>query len=177
MKTRFFFLLLLIFNTVYSYTFTKEQIDNLKECVEISRLFNNSPSLVCSIMLNETAAGRKMNSNVGDRFLRPFKRSYGLMQIRLTTAEDMINRFHLDFLKKIPAEEILVYLMEDKKFNIAMANVFISYLKKKYHGNIKKIVIAYNRGHFSELGENYYRRFLENRKLFLEFERKYLSQN
>jgi len=173
MRRIFFSILLMLPVLLFSYSFSDKQIENLKQCIAISKLFNNNPELVCTIMLNETSAGENLKYGVGDRFLRPFDRSYGVMQVRFRTCKFLINKLNIKFLKKLPDEKILVFLMEDNKFNIAIANMYISYLKKKYKGDEKKIVIAYNSGYYNHKNKKYWKRFLKNKRIFQEFLRKY----
>jgi len=167
------FVLSVFISTLFSYNFTPSQIKTLKTCVKISKTFNNDPSLVCGILLNETAAGKTLKQGVGDRFLKPFDRSYGVMQVRFRTCKSMINRLNIKLLKKMPDEKILVHLIEDEGFNIAMANVYISYLRKKYKDSLKKVVIAYNSGYYNPKNTAYWKRFLKNRRIYYEFVRKY----
>jgi hypothetical protein len=172
---RNFFLTFFLFYPLFAYNFNQKQIANLEECVKISSLFGNSPELVCSIMLNETAAGESLKHSVGDRFLKAFNRSYGIMQVRFKTCKFLIKKFGFKEFRNLPDEKILVYLMEDNKFNIAIANAYIALLRKKYKDDTKKVVIAYNSGYYNPNNVSYYKKFLKNKKLFKEFEIRYLK--
>jgi hypothetical protein len=171
LKNLFLFIFLITFSKAY--VFNAVQIENMKECIRISKIFNNPPSLVCSILLNETAAGKNSNDKIGDKFLKPFNRSYGIMQVRFQTCKDMIKKFNIKELKKMPDEKILVHLIEDNKFNLTVANIFISYLRKKYNDDIKKIVIAYNSGYYNPKNKKYWKRFLKNREFYKKFIKKF----
>lgn len=158
---------------VLSYNFKPVQIKTMKKCILISKIFDNDPSLVCGIMLNETAAKLHIKQGVGDRFLKPFDRSYGVMQVRFKTCKDIINKLNIKSLKKMTDENILVHLIEDDNFNLAIANMYISYLKKKYNNSLKKIVIAYNSGYYNPKNQKYWKRFLKNENIYYDFIKKY----
>ena len=173
MKKTILFLLFIIPVFVFSYNFKPVQIETLKKCIKISKIFNNDPSLVCSILLNETEAKANLKQGIGDRFLKPFDRSYGVMQVRFKTCKDIIKKLNIKSLKKMPDEEILVHLIEDDNFNITIANMYIAYLKKKYKFSVKKIVIAYNSGYYNPKNTQYWERFLNNKKIYYDFIKQY----
>ena len=51
----------------------------------------------------------------------------------------------------------------------------LDYLRKKYKDDTKKVVIAYNSGYYNPNNVSYYKKFLKNKKLFKEFEIRYLK--
>ena len=161
---KFVLFFLLFFNFIFAQTkLNQDQINNLAKCFEISSILKNNPYDVCAIMLNETSA---KTHYVGDKFLKKFHRSYGIMQVRLSTAKFLINYYNLKEFKNFSDEIILSKLIFDKNFNILMANLFFKYLYNKYNHNLEKTVIAYNSGYYDPKNISYYKRFLEN-KLFL----------
>lgn len=144
--------------------FDSKQKSNLKICKEVSTKLGNDPHLVCAIMLNESSARLDEKIYVGDRFLKPFNRSYGIMQVRFSTMKDMIKRFKLKKYLKLPDEILLSKLMFDKVFNIEIANYYIKYLSKKYRVPYK-IAVAYNSGHYTPKNRRYKRNFNRHYKL------------
>lgn len=122
------------------YNFNKEQLDNYELSYRYGKLIDEH-KIIMGIMYAESN-GR--NITIGDRVNSPFKRSYGIMQVKLGTYEWMRNNGEL-MREDLLEEEILYKLMYNKAFNVYTASSFYNYLVKKC-GSKKMAVIAYNTG-------------------------------
>jgi soluble lytic murein transglycosylase-like protein len=72
------------------------------------------------------------------------KRSYGVMQVKVTAARDMLNK-HPELGVFRSDEELIARLMIDDEFNIRVASKYISYLMKKARTE-ERALVAYNIG-------------------------------
>jgi len=103
----------------------------------------NYPETIQAIAVTETNLG--VNGRIGDVNKPIGKKSYGVCQIKLSTAkfvlEDIleINPFKYD-------EQIIVMLMTNDTFNVHLSMLYFEWLMKRFHGNWRKSVLAYNYG-------------------------------
>lgn len=110
------------------------------------------PETIQAILLQETNAG-KIGSGafgiIGDHSLGFGKKSYGVMQVRLATAKDVIRR-NPDIAKAYTDEEIIIGLVTDPLFCIRIAALHFRWLTKRYVNGHRitwrQAVEAYNAG-------------------------------
>ena len=104
-------------------TFTEDQIENFKLAYAYGNAIGGYANTMMGI-LDAESSGETMGSAVGDHVNGAFKRSYGIMQVKLgtyywTMKKGYIAPFFKD--KKVTEEEILVELMTNKSANVYAA--------------------------------------------------------
>jgi hypothetical protein len=122
--------------------YTKEQVKNLKLAYIIGKKVGH-PEVTQAIILQETLAGKL--SRYGDRHLPWGKKSYGVSQIQLDTAKDII-KMHFNHQVFTTDEDIIHALVTNDEFAIHMAAWYFEYLMDFFQGDWKKAVLAYNVG-------------------------------
>jgi soluble lytic murein transglycosylase-like protein len=118
----------------------------------IARKNNISPKLLQGIVLQESLAGKLPHYDVsGQQFgLGPDKRYYGLAQIKLVAAWQVLNRYPY-LLKKfhfqtVTDEEVIAKLIYNPVFNLTVAAKYIKILKTMGYHSFKALATAYNLG-------------------------------
>ncbi len=111
-----------------------------------------NPQLLQGIVMQETLAGAYKTYKVaGQEFgLRTNERYYGISQIKLVAAKDVLNRYpelrkEFNFHTK-EDEEIVAKLIEDDRFNLSVASKYLLVLKSFGYDTIKQLALAYNQG-------------------------------
>ena len=122
------------------YDFDSKQLDNFELAYKYGKAIG-FPKIMMGIMNTESSG---INEPIGDVVNAPFKRSYGLMQVKLGTYYWMQNAGYL-YGENLLEEEILHKLMYNKSFNVYAATSYYKYLIDKC-GNVKSAIIAYNTG-------------------------------
>jgi len=95
-----------------------------------------------AVLLQETIAGQL--GRIGHMTAPVGKRSYGVMQVKVSAARDVLRkhtemgRFHSD-------EELIVALMTDDEFNIRVASKFLKHLQENTK-SVAASLVAYNIG-------------------------------
>lgn len=111
------------------------------------------PETIQSILLQETLAG-KLGNRIGDTVLPTLKRSYGVMQVKTSTARQVLRlnpnlrkRYFPQFKseKKIRDEEIIIQLIQDDVFTIKVAALYFAH-QRKYSTSWSQAVVSYNTG-------------------------------
>lgn len=133
-----------IWNPVSKSWLTTEQVDLLKVAYEIGLQDGGltHAQLLQSTLLQESIAGQL--GRVGHRTAPVGKRSYGVMQVKVSAALDVLQiyptlgQFRTD-------EDLIVRLMTDDEFNIRVASKFLLYMREKT-GNDSEALVAYNIG-------------------------------
>jgi hypothetical protein len=132
------------------YPFDSQQRATLKMVHEVGTEIGQ-PELLQAIVMQETHAGR--HGKVGDLSLKVGQRSYGIAQVKVITARDVLlrneslaKRYFLDRnIRKLPDEEIIALLIANNRANVEIAadhlNMLIVTLK-----NIDRATVAYNVG-------------------------------
>ncbi len=95
-----------------------------------------------AVLLQETIAGQL--GRIGHMTAPVGKRSYGVMQIKVSAARDILRK-NKEFKRFRSDEALIVALMTDDKLNIRMASKFLLYLKEKTKSN-EAAMVAYNIG-------------------------------
>lgn len=152
------------------YDFDSNQLDNFELAYKYGRAINYQ-KVMMAIMKTESDA---INSPVGDRVNKPFKRSYGIMQVKIGTYYWMKNAGYL-YGENLIEEEILHKLMYNKSLNIYAATSYYKYLLDRCK-DYSKAIIAYNRGSCNPKGEKNIKagqRYLKKVMKFLRFTNKY----
>lgn len=169
-----------IWNPLAKSWLTQEQVDLLKQAYDIGYQDGGEQHalLLQSTLLQESIAGQL--GRVGHRTAPVGKRSYGVMQVKVSAASDVLEghpqlgALHTD-------EELIVRLMTDDQFNLQVASKFLLYLRNKTNSDAEALV-AYNMGlRASKRFEthedfNYVKsvnRYFEN--IVVPFNRKYLG--
>ena len=150
---------------------TADQRENLRVCIRITEEMRNDPEIVCPIMLVESSAVLDEKSLVGDMQLSPFKRSYGIMQVRLPTLKLIIKKLGLTKYRSVPDEILLSKLMFDKEFGIKAANWYITWLKRRGYGKKYMYAVAYNSGVYRKSNVSYKKRYMDALRTFRRFVR------
>jgi hypothetical protein len=133
-----------IWNPVAKSWLTAEQVALLKLAYDVGLQDGGltHAQLLQSTMLQETIAGQL--GRVGHHSAPVGKRSYGVMQVKVTAALDVLNAepalggFRTD-------EELIVRLMMDDEFNIRVASKFLLRMREKTSSDSEALV-AYNIG-------------------------------
>lgn len=125
-----------------AYKLTRTQMINLKLAYKIGKAHNLQKTLM-AIMMQETRAG--VLGPVGDKELPKYKRSYGLMQVKIATARFVL-RTHPKLIKKRSDWNIRHVLLHNRVLNIEIAMYYL--LSLKHRGlNWRQMVTAYNQGY------------------------------
>ena len=95
-----------------------------------------------AILLQETIAGQL--GRIGHMTAPVGKRSYGVMQVKVSAARDVLRK-HKDLGKFRADEELIVALMTDDEFNIRVASKFLKHLQSKTN-TMAEALVAYNIG-------------------------------
>lgn len=98
--------------------------------------------LLQAILMYETRAGA--SSRIGDTHSPVGKRSYGIMQIKLITAFDVLKR-HRQLGQFATEEALIIRLVTDDRFNLQVASRHLLWLRKQSDFTAQA-VMAYNTG-------------------------------
>lgn len=110
------------------------------------------PQLLQGIILQETHAGELRKYKVaGQEFgLKANERYYGVGQIKLAAAQDVLKRYpnlKQEFKFQTTAdEEIIAKLIENDRFNLAVASKYLLIMKSYGYDTVKQLALAYNQG-------------------------------
>lgn len=110
------------------------------------------PQLLQGIILQESWAGAHHAYKVaGHEFgLRPNERYYGVAQIKLAAAKDVLARYpsmRKEFgFHTTMDEEIIAKLIENDRFNLTVASRYLLILKSYGYDTIRQLALAYNQG-------------------------------
>lgn len=144
MKNKIILLFLFIATSAFA-DLSNYQKQILKICEKYGKLIDY-PETLMAIAFNESTAGKA--SPVQDVFLKPFTRSYGIMNVRLPTAKLVIEKGYVNF--EDTDEYLLIKLIQDPEFNIAVAAGYLKYIQDNFTKKSKDpwldMVIAYNAG-------------------------------
>jgi hypothetical protein len=110
------------------------------------------PQILQGIIMQESKAGTMKKYKVaGNEFgLKPNKRYYGVAQLKLAAAHDVLKKFpslwaDFNFQTKTD-EEVIAKLIENDEFNIAVASKYLLILRSYGFTTPHALAIAYNRG-------------------------------
>lgn len=132
---------------------TSVQARNLAMAFEIAKKDGHAyPQLLQGIILQESRAGDMEKFRVaGQEFgLGPNQRYYGVGQIKLSAARDVLVRYpemwnEFDF-QTSTDEEVIAKLIENDEFNISVASKYLLILREYGYTTPQQLAIAYNRG-------------------------------
>ena len=123
---------------------TDEQAQLLQTAYDIG-LADGGPKqaeLLQAVLLQETIAGQL--GRIGHMTAPVGKRSYGVMQVKVSAARDVLR--HNRSLGRFPSDEqLIVALMTEDAFNIRIASKFLMHLKQKT-ASTDAALVAYNIG-------------------------------
>jgi hypothetical protein len=98
--------------------------------------------LVQAVLLQETIAGQL--GRLGHLSAPLGKRSYGVMQVKVAAARDVLrHRPQLGYFRT--DEQLITRLITDDEFNIRIASAYLKYLRR-YMGSDHQALVAYNIG-------------------------------
>lgn len=123
---------------------TPEQIDLLGLAYSIGYQDGGKAHarLVQAVLLQETIAG--LLGRLGHLSAPLGKRSYGVMQVKVVAAHDVLRHhpelgtFHTD-------DQLITRLITDDEFNIRIASAYLKFLRR-YKGSDQQALVAYNIG-------------------------------
>ena len=98
--------------------------------------------LLQGVLLQETIAGQL--GRIGHMTAPVGKRSYGVMQVKVSAARDVLRK-HKEFGRFRSDEALIVALMTDDELNMQMASKFLLFLKQKTKSD-EAALVAYNIG-------------------------------
>lgn len=98
--------------------------------------------LVQAVLLQETIAGQL--GRLGHLSAPLGKRSYGVMQVKVTAARDVL-RFRPDLGDFLTDEQLITRLITDDEFNIQVASAYLKFLRDNM-GSDHQALVAYNIG-------------------------------
>ena len=123
---------------------TPEQIDLLGMAYAIGYRDGGESHarLVQAVLLQETIAG--LLGRLGHLSAPLGKRSYGVMQVKVVAAHDVLRR-HPDLGKFNTDDQLITRLITDDEFNIRVASAYLKFLRKN-KGSDQQALVAYNIG-------------------------------
>ncbi len=123
---------------------TQEQVDLLMLAFDVG--FKDGgvqhAKLIQATMMQETIAG--LVGRIGHLSAPVGKRSYGVMQVKVSAATDVL-RHHPELGEFRSEEELIAQLITDDKFNIEVASLHIQHLRK-FTDTDEQALMAYNIG-------------------------------
>lgn len=133
-------------------SFSPDQIENFKLAYSYGKMIGHEKELM-AILNTESEAS---STNVGDKVNKAFKRSYGVMQVKLGTyywTKKGGYIIPLDEKHSLTEEEVLYHLMKNNNFNIYVSAGYFKMMKDICGGSVDKAISGYNRGHCKESAE------------------------
>jgi hypothetical protein len=112
---------------------------------------HKQPQLLQGIVLQESNAGDSKYKVAGQEAgLKPNSRYYGVGQIKLAAAQEVLNRYpkmkqEFEFHTNTD-EEIIAKLIENDRFNLSIASKYLLVLKSYGYDTIRQVAVAYNKG-------------------------------
>ena len=95
-----------------------------------------------AVLLQETLAG--LLGRLGHLSAPLGKRSYGVMQVKVVAAHDVL-RLHPELGKFHTDDQLIARLITDDEFNIRVASAYLKFLRRHKHSD-QKALVAYNIG-------------------------------
>ncbi len=135
----------LFWNSLTKSWLTDEQIELLKMAYEIGMADGGREhaELVQAVMLQETIAGHL--GRIGHMTAPVGKRSYGIMQVKVVAARDVLKKFPDEFDHFRADEELIARLLMDDEFNIRVGSKFLMHLRPRTQST-EQLLVAYNIG-------------------------------
>ena len=113
---------------------------------------HEQPQLLQGIILQESKAGDMSSYKVAgqEMGLKTNMRYYGVAQIKLAAARDVLAKWP-DLISQFEFhtntdEEIIAKLIENDRFNLAIASKYLLIMKSYGYSTIKQLATAYNQG-------------------------------
>jgi len=123
---------------------TPEQIDLLGMAYSIGYQDGGvaHARLVQAVLLQETIAG--LLGRLGHLSAPLGKRSYGVMQVKVVAARDVL-RLHPELGKFHTDDQLITRLITDDEFNIRVGSAYLKFLRRHKHSD-QQALVAYNIG-------------------------------
>ncbi len=99
--------------------------------------------IVQAVLLQETIAGQL--GRIGHLTAPVGKRSYGIMQVKVSAGRDVLRHYKSEFGRFKADEELIAKLMMDDEFNLRVGSKFLMHLAPKAK-SVEKMLVAYNIG-------------------------------
>jgi hypothetical protein len=131
-------------NRLSRHWLTREQIKllNLAHHIGMEESGEGQAEMLQAILMQESHAGNY--GRIGDTHADVGKRSYGVMQVKLITAYDVLKQYpEMGHFKT--EEGLIVKLITDDEFNIRIASKHLTMLRKRTKRDAQAIM-AYNTG-------------------------------
>lgn len=133
-----------LWNPIAKAWLTDEQVELLKLAYDVGveeKDVRHARTLQ-AILMQETHAG--LMGRIGHLSAPVGKRSYGVMQVKVSAASDVLKR-HPELGKFKSVEELIAKLLTDDEFNIRVASKHVQYLNKHTKSDAHALM-AYNLG-------------------------------
>jgi hypothetical protein len=127
------------------------QADNLHLAYQVARADGHQdPRILQGLILQESNAGLAKNYRVGGLDHGAKELYYGLAQIKVSTAMDVMRRFpglwnEFEFQTRTK-DELKAHLMLNNRFNLTVASKYLKMLKGDYGYTGRTLLNAYNQG-------------------------------
>jgi len=133
-----------LWNPLAKVWLTEEQVHLLKSAYTIAYKDGGleHARLIQAVLLQETIAG--LLGRIGHLSAPVGKRSYGVMQVKVSAAHDVMRK-HSEFGVFGAEEELIVKLMSEDEFNIRIASRYFLHLRAKTKTDAQAL-LAYNMG-------------------------------
>ena len=133
-----------LWNPLGKFWFTPDQLDLLGMAYTIGYQDGGEThaKLVQAVLLQETIAGQL--GRLGHLSAPMGKRSYGVMQVKVVAARDVLKR-HPDLGTYHTDDQLITRLIADDEFNIRVASAYLKMLRR-HTGSDRQALVAYNIG-------------------------------
>lgn len=136
----------LFWNSLTKTWLTEEQISLLTLAYDVGMEDGGEEHarILQGVLLQETIAG--LLGRIGHMTAPVGKRSYGVMQVKVTAARDVLKKHQAEFARYRSDEALIVDLMSNDEVNMRMASKFLLMLKER-SDSIEHALVAYNVGY------------------------------
>lgn len=123
---------------------TREQLDLLRLAYKIGHDDGGAAhaSLLQAVLMQESIAGQL--GRLGHLSAPLGKRSYGVMQVKVVAARDVLS-WHPELGDFPSDDQLIARLITDDEFNLRVASAYLKYLRKRT-GSDHEALVAYNVG-------------------------------
>lgn len=140
-KLLFIIFMIVVILVVFSDNLYADEVKRLIR--DLSKKYGVDERVILGIAFVESKFGKY---KVGDRNKTWDKQSYGVMQVKLTTAKFVLQRILKQDITNLSDEYLVDRLLHDDRFNIEIGILYFKYLLKQVGHNLFRAVQAYNRG-------------------------------
>lgn len=116
------------------------------------------PALLMAICYTESEFKNRVHRQDGN------SSSYGICQLKLQTARQ--------FIPNLKSQDLMLPFL-----NLQLASFYLAQQLRRYHGNIRKAISAYNAGSFRHSNVQYVNKVMRQRRIFQESLKKEVNVN